>query len=50
MATARVLYLYSELDCNFDNLVMRFGGEFSEPPVASDVRQVAGDPSQFRQM
>ncbi len=50
MATARVIYLYAGIDGSFDDLVTRFGGEFSEPPVASDVRQVGGDSSMFREM
>ena len=50
MATARVIYLHSGIDGNFDNLVTRFGGELSDEPVASDVRQVGGDPAGFREM
>jgi len=50
MATARVLYLFSGLDGSFDVLVARFGGELSEEPIASDVRQVGGDSSMFSVM
>ena len=47
MATARVLCLFSGLDGSFDSLVTHFAGESSEPPVASEVRQVAGEKSMF---
>lgn len=47
MPTADVLYLYSE-ESDFDALIDRFGGKFSEqPPPADNVRQVGGDSSIF---
>lgn len=48
--TARILYLFSGLDGSFDVLVTRFHGEASEPPAASDVRQVGGEKSMFSAM
>lgn len=47
MPTADVLYLYSE-ESDFDVLVDRFGGKFSEQsPDPDRIRQVGGDSSIF---
>jgi hypothetical protein len=47
MPTADVLYLYSE-ESDFDALVERFGGKFSEqPPTVGSVRQIGGDSTIF---